>query len=145
MMCFSCGLACRVWQSFKGELMLSALPVAGRCVQLMQAQVASCFLLCLQEFKGRHSPLHDAYLLCNSKYVPLALLVACFAAAVVGSLLSCPIQDLRPPFDHSSGLCTKAFHAFEVKACFSHCTEAFHTRERVEFCPFMFMGWILSL
>lgn len=57
-----------------------------------------------------------------------------------------PIQDLRPHFDPNTGLCTKAFNAFEVKTLLSLCVWGLaHTKERAELCPFMFIGWILSL
>lgn len=64
----------------------------------------------------------------------MALRAACFAAAVTGSFLSHPIQDLRPPFDHGTGLCSEAFHAFEVEARFSLCVWGLaHTREEQDF------------
>lgn len=72
--------------------------------------------------------------------VPLSLLVACFAAAVPGSLLASSIRDLRLPFDLGTGLCAKASHAFELKARFSHCVWGLaRAREGAEFCPFMFI------
>lgn len=54
---------------------------------------------------------------------------ACLAQQGWASL-SHPIQDPRPPFDPDTGLCTKAFNAFEVKALLSLCVWGLaHTKE----------------
>lgn len=84
--CSGCGFKtllefCR---SCKDEPMLSTFSVVHRCIPLAWIQIASCFCFYLQEFKRRYFPWYVACLLHKSRYVPLFLLVACFAAAVIG-------------------------------------------------------------